>query len=50
MIPESVLYDCVGLHRFARAEELTCWAGLTPKHHESDTRFTAAISPSRGPG
>ena len=24
------------VHRFARAEELTCWAGLTPKHHESD--------------
>ena len=24
------------MHRFTRAEELTCWAGLTPKHHESD--------------
>jgi transposase len=24
------------VHRFARAEQLTCWAGLTPKHHESD--------------
>jgi transposase len=23
--------------RFATAEKLTCWAGLTPKHHESDT-------------
>ena len=23
--------------RFAAAEQLTCWAGLTPKHHESDT-------------
>jgi len=23
--------------RFARAEQLACWAGLTPKHHESDT-------------
>jgi transposase len=23
--------------RFASAEKLTCWAGLTPKHHESDT-------------
>lgn len=22
--------------RFARPEQLTCWAGLTPKHHESD--------------
>ena len=23
--------------RFASASRLTCWAGLTPKHHESDT-------------
>lgn len=23
--------------RFDRAEQLACWAGLTPKHHESDT-------------
>lgn len=23
--------------RFARPEQLTCWAGLTPTHHESDT-------------
>src|SRR6185503_17881546 len=23
--------------RFATAPKLTCWAGLTPKHHESDT-------------
>jgi len=23
--------------RFASAQKLTCWAGLTPKHHESDT-------------
>ncbi len=23
--------------RFARAPQLACWAGLTPKHHESDT-------------
>jgi transposase len=23
--------------RFASASKLTCWAGLTPKHHESDT-------------
>ena len=25
------------MHRFNRAEQLTCWAGLTPEHHESDT-------------
>jgi len=24
------------VHRFARAEQLTSWAGLTPRHHESD--------------
>jgi transposase len=23
--------------RFPSASKLTCWAGLTPKHHESDT-------------
>jgi transposase len=23
--------------RFGSAEKLTCWAGMTPKHHESDT-------------
>jgi transposase len=25
------------VHRFATAEKLTCWAGLTPTHRESDT-------------
>ena len=25
------------VHRFAGAARLTCWAGLTPSHHESDT-------------
>ncbi len=24
--------------RFDRPEQLSCWAGLTPKHHESDTK------------
>ena len=24
------------VHRFTKAPQLTCWAGLTPKHHESD--------------
>jgi transposase len=24
--------------RFRTASQLTCWAGLTPKHHESDTK------------
>ena len=25
------------VHRFAGPAQLTCWAGLTPSHHESDT-------------
>jgi transposase len=25
------------VHRFSRPEQLSCWAGLTPKHHESDS-------------
>ena len=25
------------MHRFPTAAHLTSWAGLTPKHHESDT-------------
>jgi transposase len=24
------------IHRFPRPEKLTCWAGLTPRHRESD--------------
>jgi transposase len=33
----AVLVAEIGdVHRFARPEQLTCWAGLTPKHHESD--------------
>ena len=26
-------------HRFAGPAQLACWAGLTPKHHESDTHL-----------
>ena len=26
------------VRRFRRPEQLTSWAGLTPKHHESDTK------------
>jgi transposase len=34
----AVLVAEIGdIGRFARPEQLTCWAGLTPKHHESDT-------------
>jgi transposase len=34
----AVLLAEIGdVHRFDRPAQLTCWAGLTPKHHESDT-------------
>jgi transposase len=34
----AVLVAEIGdVSRFASASKLTCWAGLTPKHHESDT-------------
>ena len=34
----AVLLAEIGdITRFASAQKLTCWAGLTPKHHESDT-------------
>ncbi len=34
----AVLVAEIGdIGRFTRPEQLTCWAGLTPKHHESDT-------------
>jgi transposase len=34
----AVLVAEIGdIRRFASAEKLTCWAGLTPKHHEFDT-------------
>jgi len=40
--------------RFRTASQLTCWAGLTPKHHESDTkvhrgRITKQARISAGP-
>jgi transposase len=34
----AVLVAEIGqIDRFARPAQLTCWAGLTPRHHESDT-------------
>ncbi len=34
----AVLVAEIGdITRFTAPEQLTCWAGLTPKHHESDT-------------
>jgi transposase len=35
----AVLVAEIGdVHRFATAEQLGCWAGMTPRHHESDTK------------
>lgn len=34
----AVLIAEIGnVHRFTRPEQLSCWAGLTPRHRESDT-------------
>jgi transposase len=33
-----MLAEIGDVHRFATADKLTCWAGLTPRHHESDTK------------
>jgi transposase len=34
----AVLLAEIGdVHRFPGPEQLACWAGLTPRHHESDT-------------
>ena len=34
--------------RFASAPKLTCWAALTPKHHESDTHVHRGRIPKQG--
>ena len=34
--------------RFATAEKLTCWAGLTPRHRESDTHVRRARIAKQG--
>jgi transposase len=33
-----MLAEIGDVSRFATADKLTCWAGLTPRHHESDTK------------
>ena len=37
------------VHRFADPARLCSWAGLTPRHHESDTWCAAGTSPNRVP-
>ena len=34
---EVEMFRTMTAHRFTRPEKLTCWAGLTPRHRESDT-------------
>src|SRR4051794_1724371 len=36
--------------RFATAEKLTCWAGMTPRHHEADPRVPRGGTAKRGNG
>jgi transposase len=35
--------------RFDRPEQLACWAGLTPTHHESDTHVRRGRITKQGP-
>ena len=36
--------------RFKNPGQLCSWAGLTPRHRESDTKVSAGVSPSRERG
>ena len=38
------------VHRFAGAPQLCSWAGLTPRHRESDTTVRRGPSPNKAPG
>ena len=38
------------IHRFAAAPQLCSWAGLTPRHHESDTTVRRGPITKQGPG
>jgi len=50
-VPAAVLVAEIGdVHRFAGAPQLCSWAGLTPRHRESDTTVRRGPSPNRGPG
>ena len=37
------------MHRFAGAPQLCSWAGLTPRHHESDTTVRRGPITKQGP-
>lgn len=44
----GIFYAEIGeVHRFPTARHLCSWAGLTPRHHESDTKVRRGRSPSR---
>jgi transposase len=38
------------VHRFATAQKLTCWAGMTPLHRESDTKVHRGRITKQGSG
>jgi transposase len=45
----AVLVAEIGdVHRFRCAQQLGCWAGMTPKHHESDTKVRRGRITKRG--
>jgi len=37
------------IRRFSRPSRLSSWAGLTPRHRESDAKVTGGTSPNRAP-
>jgi transposase len=37
VLAAAIVAEIGDVHRFARPEQLCCWAGLTPRHRESDT-------------
>jgi transposase len=46
----AVLVAEIGdIHRFAGAPQLCCWAGLTPRHRESDTTVRRGPITNQGP-
>ena len=50
-VPGAVIVAEIGdITRFPAPARLCSWAGLTPRHQESDVKVSRGISPSRGRG
>ena len=40
VLAAAIVAEIGDIHRFASPAKLCCWAGLTPRHRESDTKVT----------